>query len=117
MDLDFTTKGVVKVSMDGYIEEMPEGFFEHIAKPENTCAADHLLEVNPKGKQISKARAQLFHRHVVKLIFIRRQLRPNIQATPAFLTTFACNHHTKTTGRNWSCSWIFSNELWAIVRP
>ena len=43
MDFDYTTKGVVKVSMDGYIEEMLEEFPKHVVKPAKMCAANHLL--------------------------------------------------------------------------
>jgi hypothetical protein len=87
MDFDYTTKGVVKVSMDGYIEETLEEFPEHVVKPAKTCAANHLLTVNPNGKKLSEERAQLFHRYVAKLLFISRRSRPDIQATIAFLTT------------------------------
>ena len=87
MDLDFSTKGVVTVSIEGYVKEIMEKFPEPITKTSNTCAANHLMMVNINGKKLDKRRAEFFHRYVAKLLFLRKRGRPEIQITIAFLTT------------------------------
>ena len=78
MDLDFSTKGVVTVSIEGYVKEIMEKFPEPITKTSKTCAANHLMTVNGNGNKPDKRRAELFHRYVAKLLFISKCGRPDI---------------------------------------
>ena len=45
MDLDYTTKGKVGVSMIKYVNKILEGFSEELGSPAATPAAEHLFQV------------------------------------------------------------------------
>ena len=54
MDLDYETKGVVKVSMKSYIQETLDEFPEVITETRTTPSADHLFKVNKNGIKLSE---------------------------------------------------------------
>ena len=87
MDLDYETKGVVKVSMKSYIQETLDEFPEVITETRTTPSADHLFKVNKNGIKLTEERAILFHRYVAKLLFISKRARPDIQHVIPFLST------------------------------
>ena len=57
MNLDFSILGVVKVLMESYVmkimEEFQKEFLDIILTLSKTCAANHLLTVNPDGKKLT----------------------------------------------------------------
>ena len=87
MELHFTKKGKLVVSMDKYIEDMlgdlPEGFEGRAPTP----AAKHLFEVNQNPELLDEKKAQLFHHHVAQLLFLSKRARPDLQTAVAFLCT------------------------------
>jgi hypothetical protein len=52
-----------------------------------TPAAAHLFSVNNEGEKLGVDNAELFHQMTVKLSFLGKRARPDIQAAVAFLTT------------------------------
>ena len=88
MDIDYTKQGIFKVLMTKYIENMINEFpyLEEIKdKKARSPAADHLFNVNPKGKPLGKERKECFHSWVAKGLFLCKQARLDIQPTIPFL--------------------------------
>ena len=87
IEMEFTEKGVVKVSMTRYIEDYSDEFPKDATTPVVSTAAEHLLKINTSGKRLSEERAILFHRIFSKLLFIRKRARPDTHLTIEFLRT------------------------------
>jgi len=60
MDLDYTEKGVLSVSMLPYIDNILEKFPEIIQNTSPTPAAEHLFKVRENGKLLDEDQAMLF---------------------------------------------------------
>ena len=65
MDLDYTTKGKVGISMIKYVDKILEGILEELSAPAATQAAEYLLQVrnNSKAEFLSEDKAQEFSYH------------------------------------------------------
>ena len=89
MDLDYTTKGKVGISMIKYVDKMLEGFLEKLVTSAATPAAENLFEVqnDSEGEFLSEDKAQEFHHITAQLLFLFVCARQDIQVTVAFLTT------------------------------
>ena len=88
MDFDFETKGVVKIGMIKYVEDMINTFPEKITKEAATPAAPHLFKVREDNvKQLSDDKADTYHTITAKGLFLCKRARPDIQTTIAFLST------------------------------
>ena len=90
MTLDYTTRGVVKISMKDYIESIVKDFpyqQELGAGKAKTPAAEHLFKVDPNGKKLSKEKAEVFHTTVTEALFVCKRSRADIQTAVAFLCT------------------------------
>ena len=63
MDLDYTTKGKVGISMIKYIDKILEGFLEELGATAATPAAEHLFQVqnDSEAEVLSENKAQEFH--------------------------------------------------------
>ena len=77
MDLDFSTKGTVKVSMIKYRKKIFEAFPEKITSAAATPAADHLFEVrdDEERKPPPEEQARAFHHSVAQLLFLSGRQR------------------------------------------
>jgi hypothetical protein len=78
----------VKITMISYIkgmlvDELPLDMASEAAIP----TSNHLFQVNEDTKNLDKDMAQLFHHNVTKLLFLCKQVRPNIQTAVTFLCT------------------------------
>ena len=87
MDMDFTEKGTVKVSITGYIFKDFDELLEGVTTPVVSPAAEHQFNIHTIGNRLSEERAVLLHRLVSKLLFVRKNVRPDIQPTISFLMT------------------------------
>jgi len=88
MDMDFSEKGVLGVSMIPYIENILEEFPELIDKISPTPAADYLFKVREENvESLGEDQAMAFHRTVAQLLFLCMRARRDIQTAVAFLTT------------------------------
>ena len=89
IDLDYTTKGKVGVSMIKYVDKILEGFSEELGAPAATPAAEHLFQVrnDSEAEYLSEEKAQEFHHITAQLLFLSARSRRDIQVTVAFLTT------------------------------
>ena len=89
MVIDYSESGKVKFTMRDYLEDiianLPESLISN--KIAVTPAADHLLKVNEDSEKLNRVEADIFHRHVAKLLFASKRARPDIQTAIAFLCT------------------------------
>ena len=88
--LDYSTPGVVKIDMTGYVKSMVEDFKypEELGnKVPKTPAAAHLFEVRDNAEKLDAEKAEEFHHVVAKGLFLCKRARDDIQPTIAFLTT------------------------------
>ena len=70
MELDFSAKGKVIITMLNCIEEMLEELPEDMAGIAATPAANHLFQVNEEAEKLSAQQAEFFHHNVAKLLFL-----------------------------------------------
>ena len=90
MDLDFTTKGEVKVTMADYTKECIK-IFDKVSPLElgtkSSAAASNLFEVNEDSEKLSPRKAEAFHSLVAKILFATKRARPDTGLSISFLTT------------------------------
>ncbi len=89
IDLDYSEKKKLKVSMIKYIDKIFKGFSEDIGTPAADPASKHLFQVRENGEAqyLSEEKAQEFHTVVAQLLFLCNRARRDIQVAVAFLTT------------------------------
>jgi len=85
MLVDFTKKGVVKISMIDLIDEVLADC--PVDKSATSPAASHLFEINPECPKLSDHDREVFHSIVAKLLYIAKRGRPDILLAVIFLTT------------------------------
>ena len=87
IDLDYSHKGEVKMSMIKHIEKIFEDFPEEIGRSSSNPASDHLFKVrdpeeNEKlGGYLSEDKAKSFHHTVAQCLFVANKVRCDIQTT------------------------------------
>jgi hypothetical protein len=86
MTLDYSTPGELKVDMRDYVEDMIEDFPVKLKGTAKTPASDNLFQVE-KAERLSPMKAEAFHTHVAKALFLTKRSRPDIALTVAFLCT------------------------------
>ena len=72
--MDFEEKGIVKISMVPYVEEIIRNFPEEVGvSTAATPAAEHLFQVRNQqdAEQLPEEQAIQFHHNVAKLLFVR----------------------------------------------
>jgi Reverse transcriptase (RNA-dependent DNA polymerase)/Zinc knuckle len=87
MTLDFTEKGVAKIDMSKYVENVITEMPEDMAGVCPTPAANHLFEVNQEAEKLDETKKEFFHHVVAQLLFLCKRARPDIQTAIAFLCT------------------------------
>ena len=83
--IDYSIAGKVVFTMFGYIEDV---IVEAANDLKNSCSYypgnDQLMKVDYDSPSLD---AELFHRHVARLLFASKRARPDIQVCVAFLCT------------------------------
>jgi len=89
MDLDYSKKGVLQVSMIKYIKKIFDDFPELITSVAATPAGENLFKVRDEADRrvIPEEQARIFHHTVAQLLFLSGRARPDIKTAVAFLTT------------------------------
>ena len=100
MRLDFTTNGVVKVSMIGYIDDvikewkgvtskLNDGFDRVVSKRQRiaTAAPNNLFKVKDDQVKLGTMRANYFHKIVAMMLYVTKRARTDTALSIAFLTT------------------------------
>ena len=90
MTLDYSLKGIVKISMLKYIKELIADFERIMPHEKGTksCAAPpDLFTVNHECDKLSKTKAEQFHSLVMKVLFTTKRARPDSGTSMSFLMT------------------------------
>jgi hypothetical protein len=90
MDLDFTVKGEVQVTIIPFLKGVITDFPEEITGTATSPVVAHLFDVRG-GKDwvlLEEERAIAFHHTVAQLLFACPRAQKDIQPTVAFLTTW-----------------------------
>ena len=90
MNLDYTIKGEVKITMIPYIKEIIKDFREYDPsqdKKANTPASEFLFKVDNESRMVDDSIAKLIHTFVAKALFATKISRSDIHTAVAFLTT------------------------------
>ena len=94
MKLDFTTAGVVIVTMIDYVDDVIKAWedattklddgFEHVAKRQRiaTAAPDDLFKVNDDQVKLGTLKAKNFHSIVAMMLYVTKRARPVIRLCP-----------------------------------
>ncbi|KAL7461201.1 hypothetical protein ACHAXS_001624, partial [Conticribra weissflogii] len=87
--LDYSTPGVVRVSMVDYIKGIIENFPEEIEGDMASPAPNHLFLVRDESlaRKLPEEQGVAFHHTVAQLLFLSTRARRDIQVAVAFLTT------------------------------
>jgi hypothetical protein len=80
MEIDYSMKGKVKISMIEYVENMLKDFPEKIKSTDTaiTPASDGLFNEG-QGKKLNQERTDAYHTMVAKALFLCKRARPDIQ--------------------------------------
>ena len=87
MQLDYSVKGKLKISMVDYVKKIVEEFSEEITSKATTPAAGHLFNVCDDAQPLTEKEADEFHTVVARNLFLCKRARPDIQTAVAFLCT------------------------------
>jgi hypothetical protein len=88
MELDYTTKGEVKIGMTDYVKDILNTVPIKLRDKDTAkTPAGHKLFNEGNGGLLNKERAELFHTMVAKGLFICKRARPDIQQPIALLCT------------------------------
>ena len=99
MNIDFSNKGKLQVSMIPYLLNVLKEFPEELEADALSPAPDNLFRVRPENeaRYLTEEQAQQFNRTVAQLLFLSARARRDIQTDVAFLTTRV----KKTYEDNW----------------
>ena len=89
MELDYSTKGEVKINMQRYVEKMIKEFpyQEQLKKGVKTSAAEHLFNINENKEKLGGRLKNIFHTTLAQALFLSMRSRIDIQMPVAFLCT------------------------------
>jgi len=85
MTFDFNTKGKVRITMEGFINDLLV-FCESAYGVAKTPAAGDLFEVNTKSVMLSEEKKQFFHSAVAKFLYLGKRVRPDLLTAISFLS-------------------------------
>jgi hypothetical protein len=87
MRIDFSEKGVAKIDMEQYIQNILNEMPNEMAGVSPTPAANHLFDVSTESAKLDDVQKEFFHHVVAQLLFLCKRARPDIQTAIAFLCT------------------------------
>jgi hypothetical protein len=85
MLFDYSEKGVVKISMKGYIDNVLEG--RNINERAETPAATYLFNIRDDAVKLDDNKRKEFHSNVQRLLYLSKRVRMDILLAIAFLST------------------------------
>jgi hypothetical protein len=89
MTFDFTVPGQVKVSQEGYVQDLIKAY--DVTGRAQSPAGDNLFAVNEDAEKLSKSETEAFHSKTAKLLYLSKRTRPDILTAVVFLTTRVLN--------------------------
>jgi hypothetical protein len=90
MQLDYTIRGIVKISMLEFVDEILAAFDKEDPQSGGTkssAAPEDLFKVDEDCVKLSKDKSTIFHNLVAKTLFATKRARPDTFTAIAFLTT------------------------------
>jgi hypothetical protein len=87
MTLDYSEKGKVKIKMLDYVNKMLADLPAEMDGEDHSPASNHLLTVNDDQTKVDEKKAQFFHTHVAKTLFLCKRARPDLLTAVSFLST------------------------------
>ena len=96
MDFDYSEPGVVKISMEGMVDQVIDDM--EVSEAARTPAAADLFQIDEKSPLLEKDKKEKFHSVVAKLLYMAKRARPDILTAISFLTT-RC---TCSTDQDWN---------------
>ena len=87
MNLDYSSKGKLKIDMKYYINDMLEEFPYKVEKQCKTPWNDKLFKINEAAKHLDTERKSIFHTFVMKAMFLCKRSRPDIEPAVSYLST------------------------------
>lgn len=85
MNFDFSVKGEVKITMEGYINDVLKSY--EVEGTATTPAQIFLFEVREDAELLDSEMKAEFHSRVAKLLYLAKRVRPDILQTIIFLST------------------------------
>ena len=101
-DLDYSEKGMVKISMIRYLQKILTSFPDVVKSKAKSPAARHLFQTrggDPSQTIHPEEQAQDFHHTIAQLLSVAMMARQDIQIAIAFPKN-ACDSQTKTAGES-----------------
>ena len=88
MNLDFSDKGKLQVSMIPYLINVLKELSEELGAAASSTEPDHLFKIRTENEAtyLPEDQAQNFHRTVAQLLFLSARARRDTQTSVAFLT-------------------------------
>ena len=80
-------KQTVAINMKGQLQEAIDLYPDKIPDRVVSPASKHLFDVNDDAEQLEMERSKVFHSIVMKLMYIMKRTRPDLEPTIAFLST------------------------------
>ena len=88
MQLDFSNKGKVVMTMRDYIDELIKEVPEDLLSGKaSTPASNFLFNVNPKCSKLGNETSVMYHHLTAKLLYLSKRVRPDILTAVSFLCT------------------------------
>ena len=87
MEIDFQLDGSVILFQKEYLLEAIEAFGEDVSTPVTSAAQKTLFTVDKHAHPIDEKKAIVFHSVAVKLLFVAKRSRPDIQPALLYLCT------------------------------
>ena len=87
MTIEYNDNKTVSIDMKEQLQEAINMFPGHIPAEVVLPAAKHLFEVDEKAEQLDLAKSKVFHSIVMKLVYIMKRSRPDLEPSIAFLST------------------------------
>jgi hypothetical protein len=88
MQLDFSNKGKVVMTIHDYIDELIKEVPEDLLSGKaSTPASNFLFNVNPKCSKLDNKTSAMYHHLTAKLLYLSKRVHPNILTAASFLCT------------------------------
>ena len=85
MTFDYSTKGKVRITQDGYVSELVAS--EDIKSAVKTPASEDLFVIDETSPELNKDAKEHFHSLTAKLLYLSKRTRPDILVAVSFLTS------------------------------
>ena len=85
MTFDFTESQKVKITMNGYIQDLLL-YCQDMEGTAKTPAANDLFDIDENSEQLDEKKRQNFHSIVAKLLYLSKRVRPDLLTAISFLS-------------------------------